>query len=308
MKYLFGPVPSRRLGISLGIDLVPYKTCSLDCIYCECGETTRKTVIRRAYVPFDQVIKEIKIFLKSKPYLDYITFSGSGEPTLNSDIGKIVRFLKKNYPQYKIAVLTNGTLLYRRAVRKDLMNADLVIPSFDAASKKIFQKINRPHPGITLEKMILGLQKFKQEFKGKIWVEVFVAKSINDSQAEINKIKKVLDKINPERIQFNTLDRPGTIPTLKPVSETELKKIIIQIPNAEVIAKCPDKSKFYGETSKNIDEVILRLISRRPVTIQDLHIILNIRITEINKHIRVLKQQNKIIEKNGKRGTFFSLK
>ncbi|HDS09696.1 MAG TPA: radical SAM protein [Firmicutes bacterium] len=308
MKYIFGPVPSRRLGISLGIDLVPFKTCSFDCIYCECGKTTKKTIIRREYVPYKNVIDEIKTFLNGKPALDYITFSGSGEPTLSSSIGKLIKFLKKHYPQYKIAVLTNGSLLYRKSVRNDLIPADLIIPSFDSASHSIFQKINRPHSRITIERMISGLKKLRQEFKGEIWIEVFIAKSVNDSSVEINKIKKVLEKIKPDRIQFNTLDRPGTIPSLKPVPEKDLKKITERIPGSEIIAKFPDKSKFYSEKSENIEEAILRILARRPVTLQDLNVILNLKIAEINKYIRILKSQNKITEKKGKRGIFFILK
>jgi len=149
-KHLFGPVPSRRLGISLGIDLVPYKTCTANCVYCECGKTTNLTIERKEYIPTDEILNELDVYLKQAPDLDYITFSGSGEPTLHSKIGEIINFLKKNYPQYKVAVLTNGTLLFHKELRDELKNADIIKPSLDAGSDEIFKKIKRPHENLNL--------------------------------------------------------------------------------------------------------------------------------------------------------------
>ena len=150
-RYLFGPVPSRRLGLSLGIDLFPHKTCSFNCVYCECGATTNLTVLRREYVPTRGVIKELDNFLLEKPNLDFITFAGSGEPALHSRIGDIISFIKDKYPQYKVCVLTNGSLFYLKSVRDALMRADKVIPSLDAAFSSAWRKINRPHSSIDLD-------------------------------------------------------------------------------------------------------------------------------------------------------------
>ena len=135
-NYLFGPVPSRRLGISLGLDLVPHKTCSLNCIYCESGKTTNLTIERKEYIPTAVLISELTTFLKTKPKLDYITFSGAGEPTLHSDIGTIVTFIKKNYPDYQLALITNGTLFYLSKLRREVKPVDLILPSLDAVSEK----------------------------------------------------------------------------------------------------------------------------------------------------------------------------
>ena len=162
MRYLFGPVISRRLGISLGIDLLPFKTCSLDCIYCECGKTKNLTDQIQEYVPTEEVISELQVFLTDKPKLDVITFAGSGEPTLHSGIGQIIKFLKKNFPEYKICVLTNGTLLYQKKVRQSILDADIIIPSLDAVSKEVFEKIAKPAEGITPEKLIEGLIALKK--------------------------------------------------------------------------------------------------------------------------------------------------
>jgi len=168
-KYLFGPVPSRRLGISLGVDLIPFKTCTLDCIYCECGCTTDLTLERKIYVPTQEIIAELKQFLAAQPKLDYISFAGSGEPTLASNLGEIIDFLKTNYPQYKVAVLTNGTLLYQPAVCNELGRCDLLKISLDAATGLVFEKINRPYPKFDLEKMLKGIIEFSQEYQS--WVK-----------------------------------------------------------------------------------------------------------------------------------------
>ena len=155
-KHVFGPVPSRRLGISLGVDLVPSKTCSLDCIYCECGSTTHLTVKRKEYVPTLDVIEEIRQCLDQAPELDYVTFSGSGEPTLHKGLGRIASFIKQNYPNYNLALLTNGTLFYQEDVRRDASGTDLVIASIDAGSQEGFSRINRPHPSLTVPDMVKG--------------------------------------------------------------------------------------------------------------------------------------------------------
>jgi len=183
-KHIFGPVPSRRLGVSLGIDLVPHKVCSLNCVYCECGKTTDLTVERIEYVPYGEVISELDRFMSENPKPDYITFSGSGEPTLNSRIGDIVSYIKNKYPDVSLALLTNGTLLSDPEVRKEIIACDLVLPSFDAATETAFDKINRPSELIGLEQYLNGIIEFRKEFKGKIWLEVFILPGYNDSPEE----------------------------------------------------------------------------------------------------------------------------
>ena len=166
-KYLFGPVPSRRLGMSLGIDLVPKKVCSLNCVYCEVGETTKLTNDRMEYVKYDKIIDELHHFMSSKPNIDYITFSGYGEPTLNSRIGDVLRYVKQNYPDVKSAILTSGTLLSSPQVRREILEADVILPSLDAATQSVFEKINRPTPQLTIDTYIEGLIDFRKEYKGE---------------------------------------------------------------------------------------------------------------------------------------------
>jgi len=173
-KHLFGPVPSRRLGISLGVDLVPHKVCSLNCIYCEVGETTNHTLERKEYVPVSEVLDELDHFLSGNPELDYITFSGAGEPTLNIGIGEIISHIKENFPQYKLALLTNSTLLSDAKVRADVKKVDLLLPSLDAISEDVFSKINNPASNLRSQDIIDGLIEFKKIFKGEIWLEILL--------------------------------------------------------------------------------------------------------------------------------------
>ena len=161
-KTLFGPVPSRRLGISLGVDLVPYKTCSLDCIYCECGATTHLTMKRKEYVAVDQVKNELVTYLSRDKKIDYITFSGSGEPTLNEGIGDVVQFLKSDYPRYKVALLTNSTLFDQPEVRRQVKDVDVIMASLDTATEPQFRRVNRPHPKLDLNSIIDGIAAFPE--------------------------------------------------------------------------------------------------------------------------------------------------
>ncbi|MCK4625431.1 MAG: radical SAM protein, partial [Phycisphaerae bacterium] len=169
MSYIFGPVPSRRLGRSLGVDLVPFKTCSYDCIYCQLGRTTNKTIQRKEWVPLDDVVAELKTNLSSQP--DYITLSGSGEPTLYSRTGELIDRIKA-VTDVPVAVLTNGSLLWNQEVCAQLMNADLIVPSLDAGDEMMFRAVNRPHEDISFEKMLKGLIEFRREYQGQYWLEV----------------------------------------------------------------------------------------------------------------------------------------
>jgi wyosine [tRNA(Phe)-imidazoG37] synthetase (radical SAM superfamily) len=221
MKYLFGPVNSRRLGKSLGIDLLPFKTCSLDCIYCECGWTTTRTLERREWVPTDAVQAELDSVLASHPDIDYVTFSGSGEPTLHSGIGRVITHLKTHYPQHKVAVLTNATLLGDKAVQAELHAADLVVPSLDAATRKAFARVCRPVRGVHVEKLIDGIAEFRQSYPGLMLLEVFIAPGINDSEADLAALKAAAERIAPDAIQLNSLDRPAPEPGLVSVASSE---------------------------------------------------------------------------------------
>lgn len=308
-KYLFGPVPSRRLGISLGIDLVPHKVCSLNCIYCEVGRTTKLTSQRQEYVPINDVISEIRDYLSKNPKLDYVTFSGAGEPLLNSGIGKLISVIKDDFPQYKIALLTNGTLFSDPEVRKEVLPVDLILPSLDAVSEKNFRKINRPAPDLLIEDVISGLIQLRKEFSGKIWLEIFLIPGLNDTPSELKLFKDSLMKIKPDRIQLNSLDRPGTESWVERMSQKKLQEIVElfhPLP-VEIIAK-PEKKTVIQGFKKDIAAQILETIRRRPCTTEDLQKILNLKINELNKYLNIFLAQNKIESVLEERGTFFRAK
>ncbi|MCD4719097.1 MAG: radical SAM protein [Desulfobacula sp.] len=305
-KYLFGPVPSRRLGMSLGVDLVPHKVCSLNCIYCECGRTTNLTIQRKEYIPYDDVVEELKNYMKNNPAPDYITFSGAGEPTLNSRIGDVLDFIKTNWPDIPVALLTNGSLFNHEQVRTQILKANLVLPSLDAASDSVFHKIDRPFHEITIKDYIQGLIDFRKEYKGKIWLEILILPDINDSIKDLQLLKNAIIKINPDKVQLNTLDRPGTVNNLRPANKAELQQIINfwDFNNTEIIASVPERKdmKSYREDTEN---AILETISRRPCTLNDLSKILGIHINEINKYLGVLDGDGKIETNRQERGVFY---
>ncbi|MCC7556154.1 MAG: radical SAM protein [Methanoculleus marisnigri] len=302
-RHLFGPVPSRRLGISLGIDLVPHKTCTFDCVYCECGRTTDLTCERREYVPTDRVIAELDDFLAKGPDLDYITFAGSGEPTLHSGIGEIISFIKDRYPRYRVAVLTNSALFTDPDVRTALMPADLVVPSLDAVSEEVFSKINRPCRGLTAEQVLEGLLDFAREYTGEVRLEVFIVPGINDTEDEIRRLKDAVAAIRPDRVQVNTLDRPGTDIRVRPASIGALERIAAVLGGEVIGAACTDRT--LPPESGDIAETILATIRRRPCTPGDLAALLGIRPAEVAKHLRVLEARGLIEPVQEERGVFY---
>ena len=223
-KYIFGPVPSRRLGFSLGVDIVPTKTCTLNCIYCQVGKTTCKTIERKEYVTPEKILAELKVMLKSGKEINYITLSGNGEPTLNSKLGEIIKEIKK-ITVLSVAVITNGTLLTDKNVREELLSADLVMPSLDAATQETFEKIDRPYPSLKIEKIIEGIADFSKIYKGKLWLEIMLVKGVNDNQDELNALKKAVEKIEPDKIQLNTPVRPTCEKGVEIVSQKKLLEI-----------------------------------------------------------------------------------
>lgn len=307
-KHLFGPVPSRRLGISLGVDLVPHKVCSLNCIYCECGSTTRLTLERDEYVPLDEVMDELKSYFKSNPDPDFITFSGAGEPSLHSGIGQILSFIRKLKPKIKVALITNGTLFSDPALRKELLDVDVVLPSLDAATDAAFRKINRPRKGFSVEQYIEGLRDFKRESRGEFWLEVLILQGYNDDPENILALKEAISSIGPDRIQLNTLDRPGVIEGLRPASREELESIVGQWGFKDVEIVVPVKKREESVAFRtDVEAAILETISRRPCTMEDIQQILGIHVNEINKYLGTLEESGRIETKRQERGVFYQL-
>ena len=307
-KHLFGPVPSRRLGMSLGVDLVPKKVCSLNCVYCEVGRTTTLTIDRKEYIKYNEVTEELTNYFNNNPDPDYITFSGYGEPTLNIRIGDIIQFIKQNKPGIPIAILTNGTLLYDKKVREELRHADVVLPSLDAETEKVFLKINRPPKTLTLDNYIQGLITFRKEFKGKMWLEIFILPGYNDNEKELTALKKAIIKINPDSVQLNSLDRPGIKDNLRSASKEELQNIIDfwKLDNVEIISAAQERKEIQSYR-KDAEAAIIETIARRPCTLDDLSKILGLHVNEINKYLDVLEAENKIEVVKLKRGIFYQI-
>lgn len=307
-KHLFGPVPSRRLGISLGVDLVPHKVCSLNCVYCEVGRTTNLTIEREEYIPLNDILTELKSYLDNKPELDYITFSGAGEPLLHSGIGKVITFIKENYPQYKLALLTNSTLLYDENVREEILGIDLLLPSLDAVSEKVFKKLNRPYSKLDNNKIIEGLTKFSKDFTGKIWLEVFIVPGLNDTTGELELLKNVIKDIAPDQVQLNTLDRPGTESWIEPVTKSKMEEIaeLFKPLPVEIIAKFQPRNKIRSY-QKDVEQQIIETIKRRPCTDKDLSEMLGIHINEINKYLSELLHEGSVTTQQQERGTFYRI-
>jgi wyosine [tRNA(Phe)-imidazoG37] synthetase (radical SAM superfamily) len=283
-KYIFGPVPSRRLGRSLGVDLVPYKTCTFDCIYCDVGRTTHKTISRQSFVSSEEIqrgLESILSILDKKP--DYVTLSGSGEPTLNNNIGEIIRKMKE-VTSIPMAVLTNGSLLTMDEVQKDLLEADVVLPSLDAITPAFFEYINRPHQSLKIDEIILGLIQFRKQYRGQIWLEVLFCRGVNDGEEEVEKLKGVIDQIEPDRIQLNTPVRPPAEDFAFPLTFKQLEAIKQRFGNiADVV------SEFMGPMGNRFDSdkdaEIIELIKRRPCTAEDISKALGFRMDEIVKHL-----------------------
>ncbi|NLC70352.1 MAG: radical SAM protein [Desulfuromonadaceae bacterium] len=301
-KYVYGPVCSRRLGRSLGIDLVPYKICSYDCIYCQLGRTTELTLERREYVSIEAILAELHKKLRDDPSPDYITLAGSGEPTLNSGLGRLLEEIHR-ITKIPVAVLTNGSLLWKPEVRQELMRADLVIPSLDAGDEALFRHVNRPQQDLTFEKMVDGLIEFRQEFFGPIWLEVFLLAGITGIRYEVDKIAALVERIQPERVQLNTVARPPAEEFAFAVPEEKLKRFAeLFSVAAEVITETAGEevpSLSSGPGSE--DQEILALLSRRPCPLTEIASGLRIPPNEALKRLEKLARGNMIatLSKNG---------
>lgn len=308
MKHLFGPVPSRRLGISLGIDLTPQKACTLNCLYCECGKTDTLTLERKEYVPTAEVIDELRAYLSTGPELDAVTFSGSGEPTLHSGVGDIIAFLKGEFPQYRVVMLTNSTLLHLPEVRAALMPADLVVPSLDAVSDEVFRKINRPQSKLNSAQLIEGLAAFCEEFSGEVWLEVFLIPGLNDTPEELALFRSVFDRLRVDRIQLNALDRPGAVDWIEPMPRENLEAIAHALGDrVEVIGKAILR-RSVASFSENTRDDILATLRVRPCTLDDLATSLGLHTLDAGKYLDVLLGENVIEQQRGERGVFYRVR
>jgi wyosine [tRNA(Phe)-imidazoG37] synthetase (radical SAM superfamily) len=265
---VYGPVPSRRLGYSLGVDLFPAKVCSFDCVYCQLGKGGQKTAVRKAYVPERRVLADVKKALAAGQRIDHITFSGSGEPTLHSGLGRLIREIKKmtNIP---VAVLTNSSLLGLKEVRHELRAADVVVPSLDAALPAVWRRVNRPLPSLDLEGIVSGLEAFRKVYRGQLWLEIMLVKGVNDGPGNIDSLSKAIGRIKPDKVQLNTVVRPPAEKSSTALTAQELETMRLRFRGRTEVVADFDKN---GQTPANrrLKEVLYGLIRRRPVTVDDM--------------------------------------
>ena len=298
-SYFYGPVLSRRFGYSLGVDIIPYKICSYDCIYCQLGSTTKRTTDRKSYIRInaDQFKRSLGSVIENNEKIDYITFSGSGEPTLSKDLGILIDKVKE-VSGIPVAVLTNGSLLYRGDVIDDICKADLLKVSLDAYDQKSLEAINRPHPGIKFTHLSRGLSMLMDHFKGRIWLEIMLIKDMNDSVDAACKFEALINSFPEtdaylEKIHLNTPVRPTETGGLHIPDSEDLEKIRkILGKKAEVIAD-HEPGPGMGKNQLLADDVI-SMASRRPVTVRDISESLNININEVIKVLKVLIDKERI--------------
>ena len=292
MKYLFGPVFSRRLGHSLGIDLLPPKICSLNCVYCEVGPTTDLTCERKEYVPTAEILREIDQVLEQgaagRP-IDVFTLTAMGEPTLHSGIGKIIAHLKAKTDK-PVAVLTNGTLFFDPKVREELSAADIIIPSLDAARQESFERVNQPASAVNLEQVIEGLALFRREFQGEVWLEILLVRDMNDSLEDLKALQQAVQKIHPARIQLNTVARPPMDGRARPVTRERMEqaaamlaegydgRVEILVDFQAIEKKGKGKAEGLQET---LVEEIASLLQRRPCPLEEIDRALHVQDLEL---------------------------
>jgi len=311
-SFVYGPVPSRRLGLSLGINIIPSKTCTLDCIYCQCGRTTKKTLERRSFFPINDILAAVRSAVRPSPLAphppppDFLTFSGEGEPTLNKDIGRIIRRLKHEF-SIPVAVITNSTLLTDPQVRRDLYAADLVVPSLDAADQRNFARVDRNHRDLSVADIIEGLKLFRRGFRGRIWLEIMLVKDINDSVEHVVALRKAAWEIKPDRVQLNTVVRPPAEKSAKPMSRDDLEQIQCLFgPNTDIIGETKDKRLRTRDKATVLpDDVVLATVCGRPVTKLDLVCSLGVAPREVEAALHRLLRAKRIRCVNYSGKTFY---
>lgn len=290
-KHLFGPVPSRRLGRSLGVDMTPFKTCSLDCVFCQLGRTTNKTVQRAEYVPAAEVEAEIEGWLKEGGNADYMTLSGSGEPTLHTRFGELLQFARAR-TAIPTALLSNGTLFWQPEVRKAAQRADIVKVSLSAWDQNSFERINRPHPDLRFRQIVEGYRAFRNEFRGKFWLEVFLIPGMNSSRQEVKKIAALARAICPDEIHLNTAVRPPAEQSIVALPHSNMESLAgLFFPSAKVVAE------FSSTISPNVianEATILEMLRRRPCTAQQISRVFGMHLNEVSKHLGKLTRTGEI--------------
>lgn len=265
--YLFGPVPSRRLGRSLGIDLVQFKTCTMNCVFCQLGDTTYESLERCEYVPTADVLAELTRWKEADGQADHMTLAGSGEPTLHTGFGEVLRWIK-DHTGIPSVLLTNASLLHLPEVRTDACHADMVKVTLSAWDEASFQKIHRPAPGATFKQMVAGERAFRQEFSGELWMEVFIIDGVNSDAASVQSIAAIAESINPDKIHLNTAVRPPADSGVCAATPEQLAELATILgPKAEITASFKSDQAVASAVS---EEALRGLIQRHPATAEQL--------------------------------------
>jgi wyosine [tRNA(Phe)-imidazoG37] synthetase (radical SAM superfamily) len=270
MQYVFGPVPSRRLGQSLGIDPVPMKTCNWNCVYCQLGHTSPPSNQRADFAPVDDVIAEVQEALgdSQEGEIDWLTIVGSGEPTLNAHIGELIARLK-SLSRIPVAVLTNGSLLYQPEVRREISGADAILPSLDAGSELLYRKINRALPELSWQRLVEGLIAFRSEYAGHLWVEVMLIKDLNDSDSALEDLARVLTRIKPDEVHLVLPERPPCEPWVA-VAEKDRIARAAEILGAVTRVVLPTAGAFKVPEGDDVLDTVAAIIARHPMSEVDL--------------------------------------
>ena len=291
-RYIYGPVKSRRLGLSLGADIVPMKTCCFDCIYCQLGSGYRPTVTRGRFVPLEKVIEQIGARLEEIPRVpDYITIGGSGEPTLNESFGDLASALRKEF-DIPVCLLTNGSLMWLEQVRAACTDFDLIVPGLDACDESMFQAVNRPHGALSFEKLLTGLERLREEFKGAIWLEVFLIPGLNTSEQQCRRFKKLAERLKPDKIHLNTAVRPPAESSVRPLCSERMQQIRRFFgPKAESIASLRPRLDGHGGIK---EEEIIGILHRRPCTAGDIASAYDASVAEAEEKLQKLISRGKV--------------
>jgi wyosine [tRNA(Phe)-imidazoG37] synthetase (radical SAM superfamily) len=302
VAYVFGPVPSRRLGLSLGVDLTPRKTCTYDCLYCQVGRTTQITAEPNSFVPVKEVIHELEQKLRCVTP-DFVTISGSGEPTLHSQIDEIIAYVKRR-KKFRVAVLTNGSLFWRKEVMERVLGADMIMPTCSTVFEETYKAIHRPHPGITVDLVLSGLKSLRQAFRGQLFLEVMLLKGFNESEREIMALRSVIEDIDPDRVQLNTVVRPPS----------DSRAVALDMKTLEGIKKCFGAA---GEiiadgqresTDQRFDTLfaqVLEMAKRRPVRAADVANALGVPLGEVKSLLKRLEEGGSLHSREHGNDTYY---
>lgn len=305
MKYIYGPVPSRRLGISLGISPIPKKTCNYSCIYCQLGRTDHLTNTRKMFFSVEEILAEFDKFLKSEVKFDVVTIVGEGEPTLYLGLGELISEIKKRTDK-PVAVITNGALFYDPDLRAELYDADIVMPTLDAYDEESFKKISRPYGTIHFDMVNDGLKAFSEEYRGQLWIGIMLVAGINDDDESLRKFSEILKRLKYDRLHINTPVRPPTESYAKAIDHKKMNHAVDVLGGTSI--ELLESEGFHSEIKDNY-EAIMSIIKRHPMNQFEIEGFLNSRgCTDISGILDELKKDSKVVAIDYKGYVTFRLK